>query len=153
MSAKKFKFRFEPLLKVRKHTEKERQKQLATSLKEVQDQQGMLTEMDKERLGATERQRTRMCGPISLAETLVYSRFLVKLKRQRLAGAELLHGLEKEAEQRRRKLVEAARERKIYEMLKEKQQFRHRQEMEKTEQKETDEIASSSFLRQRKRER
>jgi flagellar export protein FliJ len=71
----------------------------------------------------------------------------MKLKRQRMAGVELLHALEKEAEQKRQKLVEASKDRKIFELLKEKQQLRHRQDIEKQDQKELDEVAVGSFRR------
>jgi len=53
-------------------------------------------------------------------------------------------------EKKRQKLVEAARDRKMYELLKEKQQFRHRQDAEKRDQKELDEVAVTSFRRHKK---
>jgi flagellar export protein FliJ len=85
-----------------------------------------------------------------VAEALVCSRYLMRLKRDRIAGSELLRGLERQSESRRLALVEAARERKIYDMLKDKQQLRHRQQIEKDEQKALDEVATVSFRRKSK---
>ena len=150
MAAKRFKFRLEPLLKLRRHREKERQKEHSAAAAEVRRQKQELQTVDHNRLTALDHQRQRLTGRISVAEALVYSRYLMKLKRQRLAGTGLLHALEKEAERKRRKLIEVARERKTYELLKEKQQLRHRQGIEKQEQKELDEVAVTSHRRGKK---
>ena len=147
MAVKKFRYRLEPLLKIRQYREKERQKEHSAAVHEVVRQKQELTALDSSRLDTLDHQRQQQVGRFSIAEALVCSRYLVKLKRQRMAGTGLLHGLEKEAEKKRRKLVEAARERKIYELLKEKQQLRHRQAIDKQEQKELDEVAVVAFRR------
>lgn len=147
MSAKRFKFRFEPLLKIREYREKERQKEHAAAVQEVLGQKQALKTLDLRRQDTLDHQRQKLVGQFSIAEALVCSRYLVRLKRQRLSGSSLLHGLEKEAEKKRLKLVAAARDRKIYELLKEKQQTRHRQELDKLDQKQLDEVAVTAFRR------
>jgi len=153
MAAKKFRFRLEPLLNIRKHREKERQKEHADAQAKVMAQQNSLQKMDHHRLSTLDTQRARLTGSISIAEALICSRYLVKLKRDRLAGTELLHGLRKEEDVRRGKLIEAARERKIFEMLREKQEKRHLEEIRKADQKELDEVASVSDRRNKKKGR
>lgn len=153
MGAKKFKFRLEPLLNIRKHREKERQKEHAEAQARVLQQQSSLQQMDEHRLGTLDMQRKRLTGSISVAETLVCSRYLVKLKRDRLTGTEMLRGLRKEEDVRRAKLVESAKERKIFEMLREKQEKRHLEEIRKADQKELDEVASVSDRRNKKKGR
>lgn len=153
MAAKKFKFRLEPLLKLRKHREKERQKEHAEAQAKVYEQESSLQVMDRHRLSTLDTQRKRLTGSISVAETLICSRYLVKLKRDRLAGNELLHGLRKEEETRRDKLVVSARERKIFEMLREKQEKKHLDEIHKADRKELDEIASMADQRNKKKGR
>lgn len=150
MAAKRFKFRLEPLLKLRQHREKERQKEHAASVHEASLQREQLQSLDHQRLSTLDQQRDRLVGAVSATQALVASRYLMKLKRQHLAGTSLLHALEREVEKKRLKLVEAARDRKTYELLKEKQQSRHRQEAEKRDQKELDEIAVTSFRRHKK---
>ena len=146
---KRFKFRFEPMLKVKKHKEQEKQKVLAQITKEVMGQQDRLTGLDNQRESTLDYQRKKIAGTISLAETLLASRYLLRLKREKLAGEELLQGLKRVEEERRQDLLKAARERKIYEMLKEKQQLKHRKEMDKLEQKELDEVATNTFRRKK----
>jgi len=145
--AKKFRFRFEPMLKVRKHIEKERQKDHAEALGAVNLQKQQLSTIDQERIGTMEHLRQQQRGPLSLAEMLICSRYLLRLKRERVTGSELLFGLEKKAEDKRQELVQAAKERKIYELLKEKQGLRHRQEVDKAELKEIDDVATDNFRR------
>lgn len=82
-----------------------------------------------------------MTNGLSVAELLVYSRYLARLRRERLAGSELLKVLKKEAEHKRADLVEAARQRQILEKLKERQAAKHHAEIEHTLTKESDEIA------------
>jgi len=147
MAAKKFKFRLDPLLKLRKHREKERQKEHAAAAAEAHKQKQLNGDIDRARVNTLDYQRSRLAGQLSVPEALICSRYIMKLKRQRLAGNELLHALQKETEKKRTKLVEAARDRKIFEKLKEKQQLRHRREIEKQEQKELDEVAAGPFQR------
>ncbi|MCX6835426.1 MAG: flagellar export protein FliJ [candidate division Zixibacteria bacterium] len=150
MAAKRFKFRLEPLLKLRQHREKERQKEHAASVHEASMQKEQLQSLDHQRLSTLDQQRGRLVGSLSVTQALVASRYLMQLKRQRLAGTSLLNALEREVEKKRLKLVEAARDRKTYEHLKEKQQSRHRHEAEKRDQKELDEIAVTSYRRHKR---
>lgn len=147
MAAKKFKFRLRPLLKLREHREKERQKEHAAAVGEVKKQKSHIDSIDTDRIGTFDCQRRRLTGSLSVAEALVCSRYLVKLKRERMAGVELLHALEKGTEQKRQELVIAARERKTFELLREKQKLRHDQGIEKQDQKELDEVAIGLFRR------
>ncbi|MBD3258131.1 flagellar export protein FliJ [candidate division GN15 bacterium] len=144
---KKFKYRFEPMLKVKEHKEKEKQKLLAQVTQEVVSQEQRLTSIDGKRESTIDYQRKRLAGKISVAETLLASRYMVRLKKERVAGEEFLEGLKRVEDERRQELLEAAKQRKIYEMLKEKQQERHRRKLEKAEQKDIDEIATTNYRR------
>jgi len=149
---KKFKFRLEPILTVKSHIEKERQKEHSVAVEKVMCQKDSLTQLDSERMNTLESQRSRQLGRISMAEMLICSRYLLKLKRDTLASVELLRGLQREADVKHESLLRASVEKKIYEKLKEKQKAKYFQDMERLERKETDEIATNSH-RRRKRSR
>ncbi len=144
---KKFRYRLQALLKVKEHIEKERQKDHAVALKNVHRQEDELRRIDGDRKNNLESQRKQLDGRFSVAEMLIYSRYLARLKREELAGDELLKALEKEAEGKRQVLVEASKERRILEKLKEKQAAKHRVEIEHALTKENDEIALVSYRR------
>ena len=144
---KKFKYRLESLLKIKNHIEKEKQKTHAHATKQVQDQLGALDSIDQTRRNTINDQRQIMSGRISLAEALVYSRYILKLKKDRFTGDSLLSAYEKAAEEERDELVEDSRERKIYDKLKEKLQERYSKSNVLEERKQDDEIATTCFVR------
>jgi flagellar protein FliJ len=147
---KKFRFRLEPILKIKDHTEKQKQKDHAAALQNVYRQQDALTAIDRERSRTFEFQRTQLVGPMKAYQVLASTRYLVKLKRDTLMGTELLKGMEREAERKRQALVEASRERKIYEKLKERQRTAFLQDIEQTERKVLDEMAVVTFAHRRR---
>ena len=135
---KRYKYRLEPMLKLKAHKEKEKQREHAETVQKVQEQKDKLVRIDEERGETLKHQRQSLVGSMSLAELLICSRYLMKLKKDTLTGRELLRGLEKEADKRREKLVEASKERKIYEKLKEKQIAKFTKEVERLENKAVD---------------
>ena len=147
---KAFKYRLEALRKLKKHREREKQKRFAAALAQVQRQRDVLTGIGDNRSRQLDEQRGRLAGRLSVAEMLVYSRYLLKLKRDQLTGESLLGGLEKEAEKRRRELVTAAREREIQDKLRERQLDKFTAEVNRLMAKDMDEIAISSFRRRDK---
>lgn len=142
---KRFKYRLQPLLNVKSHVERERQKEHALAEERVMRQKEQLSQVDAQRKAAVVKHRAGLMGSISITNMLVYSRYLLKLKKSTLAGLETLRGLMKNAEEKRLNLVEASKERQIYEKLKERQQDRYNKESARQEQKETDEIAITGY--------
>ncbi|MBI5266928.1 MAG: flagellar export protein FliJ [candidate division Zixibacteria bacterium] len=142
---KKFKFRLEPIQRIKAHQEKERQKEHAVAVHRVQAQKEHLHRLEAGRLQVMEHQRQIQGGSLQPAQMLWYSRYYLKLKRDALAGAEILRGLESEAEKKRQRLVEASRERKTYDKLKERQQAKFNQGVEQTINKQNDEISANNF--------
>lgn len=142
---KKFRYRLEPVLKMKAHVEKQRQKEHAVALQQVYLQQEKLESITAERRQTCELQRTRMTGTLRPHQLLSASRYLVKLKRDTITGSELLRGLEREAETRRVRLVEATKQKKIHEKLKEKLQQKFVAAFEDHEKKELDEIAVNGY--------
>lgn len=142
---KKFTYRLEPVLKIKSHLEKERQKEHAVALQQVMLQQEKLAGIEAERQQTFDCQREHLVGKIQPQQLLSASRYLVKLKRDTVTGSELLRGLEREAEVRRQRLIEATKQKKIYEKHKERKKTQLLQEIEDHEKKALDEIAVISF--------
>jgi len=142
---KRFKYRLQPLFNVKSHIERERQKEHALAVEKIMLQKEQLSQVDAQRESTLTKQRAGLLGRITITEMLVYSRYLLKLKRTTLAGIETLRGLKTNAEEKRQVLVEASKERQIYEKLKEHQQDRYNKESARQEQKETDEVAITGY--------
>jgi flagellar protein FliJ len=138
---KKFRYRLEPVLKIKEHREKQRQKEHAAVLQQVMNQQARLEQIENEKQQTFEQERVHLTGSIKPQLLMSASRYLVKLKRDTLMGRELLRSLETEAERRRQRLVEAAREKKTYEKHKDKLGQRFAESLEEKEAKLLDEMA------------
>jgi flagellar protein FliJ len=138
---KRFRYRLEPVLKIKEHHERQRQKEHAAALQQVMNQQSRLEQIETEKQRTFDQERPHLTGSLKPHLLMSASRYLVKLKRDTLMGRELLRGLETEAERRRQRLVEAAREKKTYEKHKEKLERRFAESLEQKEAKLLDEMA------------
>ncbi len=142
---KKFRYRMEPLLKQRKHIENEKQKILATANKRILEQQNELSEIEVTQKNTCNSQEKKIEHPFSVADMLVYSRYVHKLKKDRMVGGEMLKVLKQDEKQKRKELLQASQERKKYEKLKEIQEEKYYTEFSDEEKKESDEIALNIF--------
>lgn len=142
---KKFHYRMEPLLKQRKHIEEKKQKILATANKKILEQQDELSEIDIKRQNTCDSQVKKTEHEFSVAEMLVYSRYVHKLKKDTMVGGEMLKVLKQDETKKREDLLQASRERKKYEKLKEIQEEKYYKEINDEEKKESDEIALNIF--------
>ncbi len=142
---KKFKYRLEALLKVKEHIEKERQKEHSVALRQVYAQQQTLEQIDSQKRQTLTKQSSAMTGKMSVAEMLIYSRYILKLKKDGVIGRELLKALRKTEREKRERLLEASRERKKYEKLRERKQEQFNETVRLQSAKENDEIAINNF--------
>jgi flagellar protein FliJ len=143
---KKFQFRLEKVLQLKKHTETEKRKNLGMANHNVHSQNQKLLGLLQTRVGTQQKQRELLGGKVNIMQQLGYSRYYLRMKRDELTGRELLKAMEKEREKKRIELVEATRQKKIYEKLKERQQDKYSKELNLALQKEQDEMAAQSYL-------
>lgn len=142
---KKFKYRLETYLKVKEHIEKQKQKDLATTTHKVMQQKNILKKITDQKSTTLEKKRKNCESKISVSEMLIYSRFFLKLKKDNVAGLEVLRALNKTQEKKRLALLEASKDKKIYEKLKERDQEKFNKEIQEILQKESDEIGLNVF--------
>lgn len=147
---KKFKYRMEPLLKMKEHQEKEKQKLLAAIQKKRMRQESEIAELKNKQNDVVVHKTNKLNSSFTVAEMLVCSRYLYKLKKDQLINTELLKAIGKDEEMKRKQLLLAAQERKKYEKLKEKQQAKYYNEVKSLEEKESDETALNSFRLKKK---
>ncbi|MEE8577621.1 MAG: flagellar FliJ family protein [candidate division Zixibacteria bacterium] len=145
---RKFRFRLATLLKLREHTERMRQKDHALALGKVHEQQAHLALLESRRGSTTDYQKGSLEGKLSLVSLQTASRYLVRLRGEKMSGIETLRGLNMVAEKERVRLVEASREREKYRRLKEKQQERHYDRESKRETEEAADSLMASFTHQ-----
>ncbi len=147
---KKYRFRLQPLLKLREHVERERQRELAEASLRVQNQQDQVQTIYTQTGAALESKREQQTGAIDPAEMQIFSRYLHRLKRDAIGAEEFLRALKKTEGNKREDLLEAARQRKIYEKLKERQRTAFYKEFETAATKEADEAGLNSYRARKK---
>jgi flagellar FliJ protein len=143
---KKFRFRLEPLLRIKTHLEKEKQKILAAAAQKVYDQEQILDSINRNRLDNQKRQRNYLTGTLNKNLLTMFSRYYTKLKKDELTGRELLRAYVNTREEKRRDLVQATKEKKTFEKLKERQREKYDKELALALQKELDELAAQMYL-------
>ena len=138
-----FRFRLEPVLRVKRIREDQRKKEFGEALSRFWEESRRLEELKRKRmecLGAL----GKVGDPFRLRLAVEYARYLegeIKESERRLEN------LRREVEAKRKALVEAMKERKILERLKEKKLEEYRRKELLKEIKSLDEIASLRFAR------
>lgn len=134
----KFKFGLETLLKYRKTIEDQYRMELA-SLREKQlfEQEKMFDIRESQRMLQKNIQNN---SPNSLL-------YLEELSRQSIVQRKILSKLDQEITEKRNKLIDASKSRKMIEKLKEKKLDEYKQDLNIKENKAIDELTTNRFLR------
>ena len=137
----KFDFQLEPLLRHRRNLEKECQRRVAVAAKGVQEIEGDLREIEQAMRGATEDLRTNhLVGRLDLGFLAAHRRFTLGMQRKGMMAAQRLAGAQRQLDEARKALGEAARQRKVIEKLRERQFERWRANLAARELAATDEV-------------
>jgi flagellar FliJ protein len=143
-----FHFRLETLLRLRMAERDERRGDLAKALRAEQvlreQQQKLLTEQDEQRTNVRARSSPGGADVDGLVRAHRYQ-LILKAQAQQLAGQ--MVQVAAEIERRRQVLVEADRQVRVLEKLRERQLAKHRREQERREAKTYDELAATGYLR------
>jgi flagellar protein FliJ len=143
-----FKFRLETLLRLRVAERDQRRNDLAKALRAEE----MLRAEDqalaqKQAATAEESRRLKLPGSADVDALLQTHRFELALTTQRRTLASQIVQVQAEAERRRLALVEADRQVRVLEKLRERQAAAHRREAERLDVKQFDELAAQAFVR------
>ena len=147
---KKFRFRLERVLSYREQLEKERQIALTRVHQLVVDHERKLMEAYSVVERAREELRQREAdGEIDVEAVRAQRRYIATLKRRVSDVLKRLRKLEIELAQRRDDAVQARKECKVLEMLKQRRRGEHLDEVKRAEQAELDDIATKREVRKR----
>jgi flagellar FliJ protein len=152
--AKRFVFRLETLLKLRRQREDRQKRVVAERLRQiarVRNEIGLLERQIAEQVGAM---RIDAGRPSLDVQSLARGRhWLSHLQRGRLDADGHLRLLETRLAQERAVLAHAAKEKKVLEKLKERQRLRYATELGRREQAEGDELSTVRFVFNRSADR
>ncbi|MDX1947351.1 MAG: flagellar export protein FliJ [Pirellulaceae bacterium] len=144
-----FRFRLETLLRLRTAERDERRADLAKAQRALAVLQGQADDIDLQRGElATQTRQLSSPGEADIDALVRTHRHELVLRTQRAHVAGQLTQVAAELERRRQVLVEADRQVRVLEKLRQRQQAAHRQRQDKLEMKQLDEQAAQGFLRQ-----
>lgn len=136
-----FRFQLEGVLRHRKNIEQERQRQLAVIQGQMSQLQAELRRMDHEVQNANlELRNTRLVGTLDMNFLAAHRRFVASMQRKAVTVAQRMALLQRDLDQSRKALAEAAKRRKIMEKLRERYWNRWVQQLNRKEMEAMDEI-------------
>lgn len=147
---KRFQFRLQKLLQIKTHRKMERQKELAKAERVRRMEEAhleMLHSRMADEIAELAHHKTDAISCRRLTQSAFYQQRLINnmaTQRQVITNAKRLE------DGKREELIDAAREEKVFEKLKERQHEKYQHEVEILLQKETDEIAGNTFRKSKK---
>ena len=145
--AKRFRFRFETMLKIRQQREDQHKRIVAERLAQiglVQQDLARLEELTSQGLHSI--RTVQQAGRIDVQQTMAQRAWITHLHKSALDAEARLRGLEARLAQERAALAEAAKQRRILEKLKERQTERHRMEEQRAETSAADDLTTTRYV-------
>ena len=145
---KQFRFRLQPLLRLRKQQEDQKKRAVGALLSQIHDLQRQALELAEaiKAEGETLKQQYEQ-GNVDLNWVSHYRRYVTSVQRAIAERIQTATNVQEKLHQARRDLAEAAKQTKILEKLKERQQKQYEREWQRNENRELDEIGTKVFLR------
>src|SRR5882762_3216455 len=145
----RLKFQLEGVLEHRKNIEEEKQRALAAVLSEMQRLKIELSALDQVARGAvSDLRENRLTGQLDLSFLAAHRRFTGSVQRKALAIVQKMALVQRQIDQDRAALAEAAKQRKIIEKLRERQLERWQSQQHRQEADELDDIGMQLAFRQ-----
>ena len=143
-----FRFRLETLLRLRIADRDQRRAELAKALRAEEVLRQQQRDLDAERVDVTSLARKlKLPGAADVDALLRTHRYELVLHAQARQLATQLSQVLAEVERRRQAVVEADRQVRVLEKLRERQELAHRTQGERREARQLDEVAISGFIR------
>ncbi|MGA2081773.1 MAG: flagellar export protein FliJ [Holophaga sp.] len=139
--ARRFRFRLESLLRLRRSLEENAQRGLARALAQLDQARTRLAQLRQDRMEALESRSLPPGQPVDLERWRAVERWVLALERRIVAAGEDVKEAEVKVAAARQDLVRAHRARLMLERLKERRQEQHAIEQLREEARELDEMA------------
>jgi flagellar FliJ protein len=147
-----FNFRLQPVLKYRKQLEERLMLEFADRKRNLDYEKETLKKLRRERADLISRLKKMGESKLSAAHASIYLYYISHIKDEENHREEIICQIEEELEEKRTKLVNASRKRRILEIIKEKKLEEYRLSLISREQKELDESWLLKFGRSVKNE-
>ncbi|MCL1843933.1 MAG: flagellar export protein FliJ [Defluviitaleaceae bacterium] len=141
----RFQFRLQQYLGVKEQLESQKEIEYAKALRTVAEEKERLAQMYEQREEAVEKLRSAVSKSISPMEVRRFNNHIERLKHNIKVQTERVAAAEEFAEQKRQELVQAMKERKALETVKENAREEFLKEVDIAERKKVDELVSFKY--------
>jgi len=141
----RFQFRLQQYLGVKEQLEEQKELEYAHALRKVEEEKQTLMNMRREREQNIENMRRSLAQAVSPFEIRRYNNTIERLKHHITIQIERLKAAEVFAEKKRLELVQAMKDRKALEIVKENAHEEYLKETDLTERKQVDELVSFKY--------
>jgi len=138
----RFYFRMESILNVREKIEEQKKQEYSNALNELHREISIKEKLTEESNELIHLLRSKIHDSIALNEIIFYNNYGNFLKRKIIKQEENVKLAYEKAEKKRQELIEASRQKKMLEKLKEKHWFNFLDDENKKEQRSIDEVVS-----------
>ena len=143
----RFRFRFDTILRLRKLRKELQQKVFATQQEKLINEQHKLNDIEKQQRNLIQKTLKRLSGYLDLESLKTSVNYSKKLKGDKEHQHEVVIGEEKHLEDKRKELVEAAKQRRIMERLYESDFREYMKHLDYEEVLFLDDIGASAYTR------
>ncbi len=140
-----YRFSLEPVLKHRKLIEEELQKEMAATKRRLLSVQKKLLELEKTKSRCLRELQEKQAQGIRALDISLYSDFIGQVTIQITAQRKKVTGIEENLKKKRKRLIQAMKERKTVDQLKKNRLKIYERNEQRKEQKWVDEIALAGF--------
>ena len=148
---RKFRFRLQKVMELRQHREKEKQRDLAQAKNKLRQEGERLEALNHTKDECQTKVKKKKKDKLNLKELSLYQIYLANLHHQIKGQRTEVGKSEKEVENKRGEFLEKSKEKKILENLRKSKLLNYKEEINRIEQKETDELARDIFLREKRK--
>ena len=144
---KKFSFSLESVLNVRRMKEEKYEKEFSKAIMELEQERNTLKELENRVCEKQLELRMISQNPFSSDKILLFEHFLEHLEQDVEKQVKRIEKVSNDVEIKRLQLIEATKDKKIIDKLKDKEYARHHDEVNRQERTILDEIAVTRYLR------
>ena len=141
----KFRFRLQKVMEVKQHKEEELQRALALTRRALKEEYQIFQTLQSEQNNRFREIESSGVGEVRPVEMRLYSAYLADLAKRITGQQTMIEQLREEEERRRSYLLEASKEKKILEELRDRKYVAFRTEVDRAEQIFLDEVAQRGF--------
>ena len=141
----KFQFRLQQYLGIKEQIENQKEIEYAKAVQRLEQEKQLLSEMRERRENLVQELRRAVEKSISPVEIRRYNNSIERLRHQILAQIERVAAAEAFVEQKRQELIQAMKERKALEIVKDNAKEEFLKEVDLAERKQVDELVSFKY--------